>query len=312
MEVSIKETNINEQIKYIYAFFKPEAEKKGIKLYVKNSVPSNKSIIKTDSEKIYAILTNLVKNALKFTQTGTIEFGYIPIANGESNELEFYVKDTGIGINPEHQKFIFERFRQSNECLNRNYEGAGLGLAISRAYVEMLGGKIWVESEQGKGSTFYFTIPYNFESQSDNNTSNIKSSDYTKYNIEGEVPGLNILIVEDDETNQMLITSIVKMLCNKMLKAKTGIEAIEACRNNPDIDLILMDIKMPEMDGYEATRQIRQFNTKVVIIAQTALALIGDREKALAVGCNDYITKPYSKSILLSLIGKHFKNSTIN
>ncbi|HZK95601.1 MAG TPA: PAS domain S-box protein [Prolixibacteraceae bacterium] len=312
MEVSIKETNINEQIEYIYTFFRPEAEKKGIQLRFKNSLPSKMSIIKTDREKIYAILTNLVKNALKFTQTGIIEFGFSPKTKGESSELEFYVKDTGIGINPEHQKFIFERFRQIDDSLKRNYEGAGLGLAISRAYVEMLGGKIWVESEQGIGSTFYFTIPYSLEYLSDNNTPNTKLADSAKSQVDPEVPRFKILIVEDDETNLKLITATVKKFCNKILKAKTGIEAVEACHNNPDIDLILMDIKMPEMDGYEATRQIRQFNTEVFIIAQTAFALTGDREKALAAGCNDYISKPYGKSLLMSLMEKHFKNNTIN
>ena len=312
MEVSIKETNINEQIEYIYTFFKPEAEKKGIKLYVKNSLPSKKITIKSDREKIYAILTNLVKNALKFTHTGTIEFGCSSKANGASSYLEFYVKDSGVGIKPEHKQIIFERFRQSNDSLNRNYEGAGLGLAISKAYVEMLGGKIWVESEPGIGSIFYFIIPYNIEYQFDNNTPNIKSADYAKYHVDPEVPGLKILIVEDDEANLKLITATVKTFCSKILKAKTGIEAVDACHNNPDIDLILMDVKMPEMDGYEATRLIRQFNNEVIIIAQTAFALTGDREKALAAGCNDYISKPYGKSLLMSLIEKHFKNCTIN
>src|SRR5665648_58494 len=307
MEVSIKETNINEQIEYIYTFFRPEAEKKGIQLRFKNSLPSKMSIIKTDREKIYAILTNLVKNALKFTQTGIIEFGFSPKTKGESSELEFYVKDTGIGINPEHQKFIFERFRQIDDSLKRNYEGAGLGLAISKAYVEMLGGRIWVESEEGKGSTFYFTIPYNLESQSDNNTPNIKSADYAKYQVDPEVPSLKILIVEDHEVNLKFITVTVKTFCDKILKAKTGIEAVEACRNNPDIDLIFMDIKMPEMDGYEATRLIRQFNNEVIIIAQTAFALTGDREKALAAGCNDYISKPIRKDKLKELIQQYFK-----
>lgn len=163
MEVSIKEANINEQIEDLYAFFKPEANQKGIQLYFKNSLPSKEVNIKTDREKIYVILTKLVKNAIKFTHIGSIEFGYYPISYAESHYLEFYVKDSGVGINAEHQKFIFERFRQGNEKLNRNYEGAGLGLTISRAYVEMLGGRIWVESEAGKGSTFYFTIPQNCE-----------------------------------------------------------------------------------------------------------------------------------------------------
>jgi len=303
MEVSIKETNINEQIEYINTFFKPEAEKKGIKLHVKNSLHSKKTIIKSDREKIYAILTNLVKNALKFTHTGTIEFGFSPKTKGELSELEFYVKDTGVGIKPEHKQIIFERFRQSNDSLNRNYEGAGLGLAISKAYVEMLGGRIWVESEEGKGSTFYFTIPVNTEPEERIVVENIVKADVE----ESQMKKLKILIVEDDESNLKFITVTVKTFCDKILKAKTGIEAVEACRNNPDIDLIFMDIKMPEMDGYEATRKIRQFNTEVIIIAQTAFALTGDREKAFAAGCNDYISKPIRKDKLKELIQQYFK-----
>jgi len=308
MEVSVKETNINKQFEYIYTFFKPEAEKKGIHLHFKLNSPSKKFIIKSDKEKIYAILTNLVKNALKFTLTGTIEFGYIPIIDGGLSELKFYVKDSGVGINPEHQKFIFDRFRQSNEALNRNFEGAGLGLAISRAYAEMLGGKIWVESELGKGSTFYFTIPQNIEAEMVNITDDEKSADLD----ENQIHNLKILIAEDDDINEKFLTAMVKMYSNKILIAKTGAEAVITCHNNPDIDLILMDIKMPETDGYEATRQIRQFNTDVVIIAQTAFALTGDREKAIAAGCNDYIAKPYTKAILKSLIRKHFYYRTIN
>jgi len=308
MEVSIKETHINEQIEYIYTFFKPEAEKKGIKLYFENSLPATRCIIKTDREKIYAILTNLVKNALKFTLTGIISFGYKTNTNSESNELEFYVKDSGVGINPEHQKIIFERFRQCSESLSRNYEGAGLGLAISRAFVEMLGGKMWVESEPGIGSTFYFTIPYNPESQSDINTPNIKSADFANFHVDPEVSKLKILIVEDNEVNRKLITIMVEKRSNIILAAKTGTEAVIACHNNPDIDLIFMDIRMPDLDGLEATRRIRQFNKNVIIIAQTAYALTGDREKAIEAGCNEYITKPINKADLLSLIQRFCKN----
>jgi len=171
MEISISETNINEQIEYIYNFFMPEAGQKGVKLFFKNSLPAKEAIIRTDREKIYAILTNLVKNAMKFTQAGAIEFGYhlktsqpkIAGKTVQPYELEFFVKDTGLGVHHEHKEFIFERFRQGNESLTRNYEGAGLGLSISKAYVEMLGGKIWMESVEGTGSTFYFTIPYNIQ-----------------------------------------------------------------------------------------------------------------------------------------------------
>ena len=163
MNLDIKETNINEQIEDIYTFFKPEAEVKGITLSFKNSLPAKEAIIKTDSEKLYAILTNLVKNAIKYTLEGTIELGYYLKKDSESEVLEFYVKDTGMGIPKERQKAIFERFIQAEITNKMAHQGAGLGLAITKAYLEMVGGKIWVESKEGKGSTFYFTLPYNAE-----------------------------------------------------------------------------------------------------------------------------------------------------
>jgi len=197
MEVSISETNVNEQIEYIYTFFKPEVEQKGIQILFKNNLPAKEAIIKTDREKVYAILINLVKNAVKYTSEGTIEFGYIK----KGKYIEYYVKDTGYGICKEQLGIIFQRFRQGSESLARNYEGSGLGLFISKAYVEMLGGKIWVESENGKGSVFYFTIPYN--AVSDNNvviTNKISSE------IEDEqINNLKILIAEDDEISEMFI-----------------------------------------------------------------------------------------------------------
>lgn len=165
IDINYVETCINLQMEFVYKFFKPEAEKKGINFTLVNSLPFKDSFINTDTEKIYAILTNLVKNALKFTKTGSIEFGYNLKSDFRSDEkefqvLEFFVKDSGVGI-PENQiEIIFERFRQGSEQLSRNYEGAGLGLFISKSYVEMLGGKIWVESQLDLGSTFYFTIPY--------------------------------------------------------------------------------------------------------------------------------------------------------
>jgi PAS domain S-box-containing protein len=298
MGVSVSETNINEQIEYIYTFFKPEAEKKGIQILFKNTLPDKVAIIKTDKEKVYAILTNLVKNAIKFTTEGFIELGY----EKKDNYLEFFVKDTGTGIRQEQKEIIFERFRQGSESRDKKYEGAGLGLSISKAFVEMLGGTIWVESEEGKGSIFYFTIPYNAEQEEKNSSKNVGLVDGEK----NQINNLKILIAEDDETSEILITKAVKIFGKEVLKAGTGVEVVEACRNNPDIDLILMDIQMPEMNGYEATRQIRQFNKDVVIIAQTAYALIGDREMAIAAGCNDYISKPIKKDELMALIQKYF------
>ncbi len=170
MELTIAETNINKQIEYLCTFFSPEAAQKGLVLSFNRSAPWEVATVRTDREKIYAILTNLIKNAIKFTHQGNIEIGYDivnpdndPSVNTENypSLLEFFVKDMGVGISPEKMEIIFERFRQGNDSLSRDYEGAGLGLSISKAYVEMLGGRIWVESETGKGSVFYFTIPCN-------------------------------------------------------------------------------------------------------------------------------------------------------
>ena len=167
IQIVIKEWNINRKIEEIYAFFKHEVEAKGIQFSIKNSLPAEKTIIKTDDDKIYAILTNLVKNAIKFTEHGSIELGCELATNPEiadqnrNSEIQFFVSDTGIGIPKDRQQAIFDRFIQADIADKQAYQGAGLGLSISKAYVELLGGKIWVESEEGKGSSFYFSIPYN-------------------------------------------------------------------------------------------------------------------------------------------------------
>jgi hypothetical protein len=299
MKVNMKESNVNEQIEYIYTFFKPEVEGKGMQLFFKNSLPLKEAILKTDREKVSAIFINLVKNAIKYSDKGSIGLGY----EKKGKYLEFFVKDTGIGIPKDRQEAIFDRFVQADIGDKRAFKGAGLGLSISKAYVEMLGGKIWVESEEGKGSTFYFTIPYNDEATDKNVIQNVVWSE----GADNQIKDLKILIAEDDEGSEKLLTVVVKMFGKEVLKARTGVEAIEACRNNPDIDLVFMDIQMPEMNGYEATRQIRQFNQDVVIIAQTAYALTGDRELAIEAGCNDYIPKPIKKDNLMVLIQKYFK-----
>ena len=310
MDIFVSKTNINEQLDFIYAFFKKEVEKKGIKLLYEKSLLDKDAFINTDREKVYAILTNLVKNAIKFTQTGSIELGCNLVPGRsvtEPEELEFFIKDTGVGILPDQMNVIFERFRQGSELHSLNYEGAGLGLSISKAYVEMLGGKIRVESELGKGSTFYFTLPY--ETYPENKIH--KSNTIIKKIVENKINNLKILIAEDDENSELLLEMAVKKFSTEILKARTGSEAVDICLNFPDIDLILMDIKMPEMDGYEATRQIRYFNQKLVIIAQTAFAQRGDKEIALAAGCNDYISKPIKKDLLASMIKKHIDAKSV-
>jgi signal transduction histidine kinase len=300
MNLEINELNINEQLEFIYNFFLPEVETKGLNLQIKKTLPAKEAFLKTDSEKLLAILTNLVKNAIKYSNKGSIEVGYF----NKGNKLEFYVKDTGIGIPKDMQSAVFERFMQADISDKAARQGAGLGLSITKAYLEMLGGKIWVESEEGIGSTFYFTLPYNFEPQERKNL----KRDFLTDKSDGHISNLKILIAEDDETSGTLISLMVKDYGKEILRTRTGIETVEVFRKNPDIDLILMDIQMPEKCGYEATRQIRKMNKGVVIIAQTAFGLSGDKEKAIEAGCNDYISKPIKKDELLDLIHKFFIN----
>ena len=319
MKTFISQTNINEQIEYIYKFFKPEVEHKGIRISFNNPLSDNEATIKTDKEKIYAILTNLVKNAIKFSDKGSIELGY-RIRKRQAGKdkvydndkaslvstpavLEFYVKDTGVGIPNDRIEAVFERFVQADIGDKRAFQGAGLGLSISKAYVEMLGGEIWVESQEGKGSTFYFTLPYTREPE----VLKVAAAPESLTADNPEVKGFKILIAEDDEISGLLLSMAIKALVKKVLKATTGTETVEICRKNPDLDFVLMDIKMPEMDGLEATRQIRQFNNNVIIIAQTAYALAGDREKAIDAGCNDYIAKPFGQASLTAIMKKHLQ-----
>lgn len=293
MDVVISDVDIIELTEFIYNFFKPEADSKGLKLILRDEI-TGLIVVQSDREKIYAILTNLIKNALKYTSKGNIEIGYFK----DNDELMFYVKDTGIGIPQDKQDAIFERFTQ-NEVKDKNvYEGSGLGLSISKAYVLMLGGRIWVESKVGEGSQFYFTIPCKKIKLELVETKTIKAKS------EDQIKNLKILIVEDEETADTLLSILLKDISQETLHAESGTKAVELCRDNPDLDLIMMDIQLLEMNGYEATRKIREFNKEVIIIAQTAYAIAGDKEKAIESGCDDYISKPIIKELLLQKIEK--------
>lgn len=302
MTLNLMQTNINEQIEFIYTFFKPEVEEKGMQLTYNNSLPDKKAILKTDPEKLYAVFTNLVKNAIKFSHQGEIEIGYVK----KGDLLEFYVKDTGIGIPKDRQYAIFERFIQADITNISAYQGSGLGLSISKAYIEMLGGTIWVKSEKEKGSAFYFTLPYQTVIKKDKTT----KKDSSRSVEVTPIKNLKILIVEDDAISEELISIDVRKFSRKIIHARTGIEAVLTCLDHPDIDLVLMDIQMPVMNGYEATKQIRMFNKDVIIIAQTALAFEGDKKKAMEAGCNDIITKPIKIDILQKKILKHLNKTT--
>jgi CheY-like chemotaxis protein len=298
MEVKITETNVKDLLNYFYAFFQPEAEAKNLELSMSCMDLSDGCTISTDKEKFAAIFINLIKNAIKYTNKGSIAFGCSKL-NAAQKELEFYVKDTGIGIDKDRQAAVFERFVQADLNIAKPYEGAGLGLAITKAYVEMLGGKIWVESELGVGSIFKFTIPYLTTEMAPKPE---YSPESTKVSSKQNLDGYKILIAEDDEFAEMYFNEIFTGTGAEIKTVNSGDLAVEECRLNPEIDIILMDIKMPVMDGYEATREIRKFNKDVVIIAQTAFALAGDYEKAIEAGCNDYLAKPVKKDKLMQMI----------
>lgn len=303
MKVELNPSNINDQMEYIHTFFKPEVELKGLGFSLKNSLALDDSVILTDREKLFAILTNLVKNAIKYTESGKIDFGYYLIGTGAEQKLKFFVKDTGIGIPEGRQKAIFERFIQADIVDKLARQGAGLGLSISKSFVEILGGEIWAESKEQKGSSFYFTIPYIKPNTQLNESKDSFENDEQIYPL--DTKKINILIAEDDETSEELISIMLEDTCEKMIKAKNGLEVVQMCRENKDLDLILMDIRMPQLDGYSATQQIREFNKDVIIIAQTAYGLSGDKEKALEAGCNAYLSKPIDKTELYELIERY-------
>ena len=299
ISVTVSETNITEQIEYLGTFFRPEAEKKGLQLQSNIPATANKITLNTDREKVYAVLTNLLKNAIKYTQKGRIEYGCQTVVMPDNNPgITIYVKDTGIGIAKNRQKAIFERFVQADIEDKSALEGAGLGLAISSAYASMLGGTIEVESEPGKGSTFSFTLPDLHTTTHADSKENQAASDHEQ----ADDKKLKVLIAEDDEFSLLYLKTLIRDHAGEILTENSGAKAVETCRARPDIDVVLMDIKLPEMDGYTATREIRKFNQDVFIIAQTAYALSGDIEKAMEAGCNEYLAKPIKKKALLEII----------
>jgi signal transduction histidine kinase/ligand-binding sensor protein len=294
-KVETGEININDKMESVFLFFKHKAEAKGLQLRLSKKLLPEEECINTDSEKACSVLNNLVNNGIKFTKKGSVEFGCVK--NGEY--LMFFVKDSGIGIPESIKSTVFESFSQGSESYTRGYEGIGLGLSISKNYIEMLGGKIWFESEINKGTTFYFTIPYAGTTGNKMERKAVIDKDPPKNR------KLKILIAEDDEISYSLILNLIKGVDSSILHAINGKEAVQLCKENPDIDLVLMDIRMPEMSGLEATRLIRQFNKELIIIAQTAYAFSDDHKKSLEAGCNDYLPKPLNKNTLISTISKY-------
>ncbi len=252
-----------------------------------------------DSNILQTVLRNLISNAAKFTCKG----GSISLAAkaSDSQQIEVSVSDTGIGMSPEMLNHLFEINNKLNHKGTEGEQSSGLGLILCKELVEKLGGRIWVESQEGVGSQFSFTINQ-FMQEKTNPPIDI-ALDHSELMKSG---GLNILIADDDEASARLISLIVRSFASKIIRVKNGVEEVEAFKDNPDVDLIITDIRMPEMDGYEAVRKIRKINNNVVIIALTDFAQTGEKSKARRIGCNDYLAKPIQKDKLQDMIKKYF------
>ena len=296
VKVEEEEVCINDVLLELFSIFDIKAKENKTPLYFKKALSDKESIIISDRSKLNKILSNLLENALKFTNKGFIEFGYN--LKNNNTQLEIYVKDTGIGIKPEKQELIFERFAQAEKELTKKVGGLGLGLSIAKENTELLGGEISVKSEMMEGATFFVTLPfkpiYTF----------IETENNDKY---------TILITEDEEVNyiylETVLKDIMKLNCD-ILHAKNGREAIDICKKNSTINIVLMDMKMPVLNGFLATKKIREFRPNLPIIAQTAYSTIEDREEAINIGCNDFISKPIGKDVLMNIINKYLKETT--
>jgi signal transduction histidine kinase/CheY-like chemotaxis protein len=283
----------------LIAVFNMKARQKNIGLQLINELDNRQCIVSMDQSKLLKVLNNLLENALKFTDRGFIEIG---CKLGE-NELKFHVRDTGIGIEKEKMNKIFNRFSQADESIANNYGGLGLGLAIANENVALLGGEIHVESTPGVGSVFSFTLPY----EPFNEKTMTITHNKDQFNFQST--GKTILIAEDENSNYLFLNALITRLNPNftIFRAIDGQQAIEMCLANPTIDLVLMDVKMPVKNGYEATKIIKEFRPGLPIIAQTAYSTNEDRNKALATGCDDYISKPIHIEGLISKLNKYLE-----
>jgi PAS domain S-box-containing protein len=297
VNLHLSETNVSDQLENLYHFFLPEIRKKGLELGLKNGITDKFLIVNTDRAKLNSILTNLIKNAAKFTDRGQIEFG----CSKKENSLEFFVTDTGIGVPKNKQAAIFNRFEQAGIEDLRAFQGVGLGLSLSKSYVEMLGGNIWVESEEGQGSTFRFTIPLDGISRAK------PGKRKTKVHKNRGIPQLNgkrILIAEDDVFSLEMLVYQLKKTGATLFIARDGREALEEFQKH-QVDLVLLDIQMPEMNGYEVLNELQPLGTEIPFIAQTAYAMPEDIRSFQQAGFAGYLTKPVSQAKLFGMLDKY-------
>ncbi|MCF8366486.1 MAG: response regulator [Bacteroidales bacterium] len=298
MKLNYQKFLLNHLMQEIQAFFQKDAlvVSKGLEIKLNVDLTDENSLIFTDKTRLKQVLVNLIKNACKFTHEGYIEFGY---SNHES-DVVFYVKDTGIGLTPEQSEFVFNRFMQVGSVIANKDQGVGLGLTISKAIINQLDGEIWVESEPDQGSVFYFNLPLK-SGERVLLQSEYQNSNNMDHNWNGKI----ILVAEDVPTNYLLVQKSLRKTNAELIWAKNGRETVDLVKENKAIDIVLMDIRMPILNGLDATKEIKKIRPGLPIIAQTAYAMDGDRENSLDAGCDEYISKPINLQEFIELIAKY-------
>lgn len=297
IKINFEECDVNNLMDELYATFikmKNKNDKQKLEIRLNKPVVKEGFTITTDPSRIRQILSNLIVNALKFTDEGFIEFGFT--ITGE-NQIIFYVKDTGVGIPTDKKKLIFDRFGQVEHHLSQNKKGTGLGLSISKKLSELLGGDLTVESEVDKGSIFFLTLPMVRDYKKEVTPKEIVSDTPTY-----DWADKTFLIAEDSILNYTFLEALFQKTKVKLMWAKDGKEAVDLCRENKDIDLVLMDIKMPILSGLDAITEIKKFRKNLPIIVQTAYAMPEDRDKSFAVGGDEHLTKPLNVDELFKTI----------
>jgi PAS domain S-box-containing protein len=289
--------NINSFLQQIFAYYKNNSS--NLELICDIDIQHDELTVFVDQERLRQLFNNLLNNAMKFTSSGKITFGY----HVKNQEVEFYVSDTGIGIAPENTEIIFEHFRQADVGFTKKYRGTGLGLAICKSLLELMGGRIWVDSQLDVGSTFYFTVPLSQGHHAREKTNGEQSF------LTPDLKGQTILVAEDEEFNFMFVKEILsKTKVSVVIHAEDGQQAIEMVEKHPEINLIFMDIKMPNMNGIDATMIIKKSHPHIPIVAVTAYAMAEDKEKALSAGCNGYVAKPINQASLFAAINQCLKS----
>ncbi|KAB2866674.1 MAG: PAS domain S-box protein, partial [Bacteroidales bacterium] len=299
LKIAPESINLNALLNEIYTFYysaNPDLSKRGVSFRITTSLSDAESSIVVDKVRLRQVLNNLIGNALKFTREGSVEFGYE--LTTDKNYVRFFVKDTGIGISKDKVELIFQRFRQADVDITKKFGGTGLGLAISKSLVDLMGGNIWVDSQPEIGSTFYFTLPFI------KTAIPVAKSDapFEFKEVMDKLKGKRILIAEDDTNSLFYLKTVLQNSGIVCLEALNGRDAVNLFLKNPDVDLILMDLKMPELSGFEAIKEIRRVSPKVPIIVQTAHVFNDEKVLCNAMGCDNFISKPVDINVLFSAL----------